>query len=401
MNNLFSRSASLLGVCLAFFIALSVNGQELAAEERIEAHRSALHLGQSVLACGRVAQVSARNEVTYVNLDNPYPRQTLGLVIWRRDLPSYQARFGALPSLVGKSVCARGVIEQYRSNLQLVLRNPQSLNIMTSQASDIKISAWYIAGLRQAGVPGGVLRSQANIDRLAHYASRLNATVVALQSVDGSGAAVPVFGSGYVYHFTAGQGPRSGFALKRGIGFVVNPDLPLLPPASATSAPTSTKAADITLTEGGAGLRLLSVEFEPRCSEADEGDVGPACERLASNFRQVAAWVRERERTGEPFIILGNFNRTMRDGRDDLSQALAGTVPLSRANAGFGSPCWMRQELGPRPFQDHLYLGGRAREWFASGSMSVMAYAEPWSSMMQLSPRCPVSIQLRLPTSSP
>jgi hypothetical protein len=380
-------------------MALSADPPKLSAEEQIEARQSALHVGQSVRACGRVAQVTGRAEVTYINLDNAYPNHSLGLVIWRSDLPAYEARLGALSSLVGKRICARGVIEQYRSRLQIVLRNPQDLLALSSappQAQGIKISTWYIAGLRLPQIPGESFRTQDDIDRLEKYATRLNATVVALQSVVGRGAAEQIFGSDYTFHFTAGRGFRSGFAVQRGVSFALNPDLPLLPPQVAASAATSARAADITLTEGASKLRLLSVEFEPQCSEAGDGDVGPACERLSSNFRQVASWVRTRQRNREPFVVLGNFNRVMRGGRDDLNNALSGTIPLVRANEGLSSPCWVHQELNPRPFEDHFYLGGAAREWLVPRSLSVMTYDEQPSSMTQISFRCPVSIRLRL-----
>jgi hypothetical protein len=261
---------------------------------------------------------------------------------------------------------------------------------------DIKLSTWHIVGLWEAEVPGAVLRSRGAVARLAQYASRLDAAVIALQSVDGDSAARPVFGSNYVFHFAVGSGPRSGFAVWRGNSFTTNWDVPLLPASSPTSDSPWLRGADITLNDGRVRLRLLSVEFETGCAETEGGNIGPACERLASNFRQVAAWVRDRERDGDPFVVLGNFNRAMREGRDDLSLALSGSGRLLRANAGFSSPCWLRPELGGRAFEDHIYLEAGSHEWFVPGSLTVLVYDEPWSLMMQVSSRCPVSIRLRL-----
>ena len=101
-------------------------------EEQIEALRAPFHVGESVLACGKVAQVTARSEIAYVNLDRPYPNHTLALVIWQRELPAYEARLGKLSTLEGKRVCARGTIEEYRKGLQLILKNPQFLRLMHS-----------------------------------------------------------------------------------------------------------------------------------------------------------------------------------------------------------------------------------------------------------------------------
>jgi hypothetical protein len=130
VSNSFHKSALRAVACAVTVLAHAGLSQPAKAEERIEARRSVFHVGQSVLACGTVAQISDRAEVTYINLDAAYPRQTLGLVIWRTDLAAYEARFGSLSSLLNKRVCARGTIEQYRSSLQMVLRNAQFLRLM-------------------------------------------------------------------------------------------------------------------------------------------------------------------------------------------------------------------------------------------------------------------------------
>jgi DNA/RNA endonuclease YhcR with UshA esterase domain len=111
-------------------LGLSATPQQVRAEDQIEALRAPFHVGKSVLSCGKVAQVTTRTDVTYINLDRPYPNHTLGLVIWQRNLSDYESRFGNLASLEGKRVCARGVIEEYRNRLQIIMRNPQFLRLM-------------------------------------------------------------------------------------------------------------------------------------------------------------------------------------------------------------------------------------------------------------------------------
>ena len=57
------------------------------AEEQIEAVRAPFHIGESVVACGKVAQVSVHSGVTYhINSDRLYPNQMLALVIWQSEL---------------------------------------------------------------------------------------------------------------------------------------------------------------------------------------------------------------------------------------------------------------------------------------------------------------------------
>ncbi|QGM99583.1 hypothetical protein F7D14_06105 [Methylocystis parvus] len=109
--------------------------QVVSAAESIEALKAPFHVSESVLACGRVAQVSAHPEITYINLDRPYPDQTLALVVWQNDLAAYEARFGNLSALEGRRVCAQGVIEEHKGSLQMILKNPQFLRLMTHQPS--------------------------------------------------------------------------------------------------------------------------------------------------------------------------------------------------------------------------------------------------------------------------
>ena len=115
--------ALMLGLCAAPRLSL--------AEEQIEALRAPFYVGKSVLACGKVAQVTVRSEVSYINLYRPYPNHALALVIWQSELPAYETRFGKLPTLEGKRVCARGKIEEYRKSLQMIMKNPQFLRLMT------------------------------------------------------------------------------------------------------------------------------------------------------------------------------------------------------------------------------------------------------------------------------
>ena len=104
---------------------------QVLAEEQIEALKAPFYVGKSVMACGKVAQVTVRSEITYINLDRPYPSQTLALVVWQNELPAYEARFGKVSALENKRVCARGIIEEYRKTLQIIMSNPQFLRLMS------------------------------------------------------------------------------------------------------------------------------------------------------------------------------------------------------------------------------------------------------------------------------
>ena len=100
------------------------------AEDRIPASKSPFYVGKTVMACGRVAQVTTRSSATYINLDSPFPNQTLGLVVWARNVDEYEARLGSLSGLSDRMVCARGKITEYHGKLQMLMDNPQFLRLM-------------------------------------------------------------------------------------------------------------------------------------------------------------------------------------------------------------------------------------------------------------------------------
>ncbi len=105
-------------------------GSLQAAELRIEALKAPFHVGESVMACGILAQVTERPKQTYLSMDKPYPNQTLTLLIWADNYQQFIQRFGGMKQHINKRVCARGVIEEYKNTLQINVVNPQFLRIM-------------------------------------------------------------------------------------------------------------------------------------------------------------------------------------------------------------------------------------------------------------------------------
>lgn len=105
-------------------------GPVYADEPRIEAYQSAFHVDKTVMACGKVVEVKMNAKLTYLNLDKPFPDQTLGLLIWEDKIPEFETKFGNLSTLQNQRVCARGKITEYKDSLQMKLTNPQFLRLM-------------------------------------------------------------------------------------------------------------------------------------------------------------------------------------------------------------------------------------------------------------------------------
>lgn len=98
--------------------------------EHIEAYRAPFYVGKQVMACGVLAAASKFAKGVYLNLDKQYPNQTLTLVLWDESVAPIEANFGALNSLIGRTFCALGTVEQYKKSLQIQIENPQFLRLM-------------------------------------------------------------------------------------------------------------------------------------------------------------------------------------------------------------------------------------------------------------------------------
>ena len=101
----------------------------VAEEPKIQANQSRDYLGQTVVACGKIAQVSKGRKAHYLNFDESYPNETLAVLIWDDNFPKFEQLYGDLSQLTSKNVCARGKIVEYKQSLQIQMSNPQYLEV--------------------------------------------------------------------------------------------------------------------------------------------------------------------------------------------------------------------------------------------------------------------------------
>ena len=99
-----------------------------ASPASLTTNEAASHVGESATICGTVASANyasrSKGQPTFLNLDKPYPNQTFTAVIWGSD----RAKFGTPESaLLGKQVCATGVIQLFRGRPEVVLHDPSQL----------------------------------------------------------------------------------------------------------------------------------------------------------------------------------------------------------------------------------------------------------------------------------
>ena len=111
---------------LALLVAPAIIPPIVAAQETIAASDAAKYVGQKATVCGIVASSAfssrSKGQPTFLNLDQPYPRQIFTAVIWGSD----RDKFSGPPQIIyrGRNICVTGVIESYRGKPEIVARTP-------------------------------------------------------------------------------------------------------------------------------------------------------------------------------------------------------------------------------------------------------------------------------------
>ena len=96
----------------------------------MSAREASSAVGQRATVCGMVASArfaeSVKGAPTFLNLDEPYPRQVFTIVIWGSD----RQAFGSPESTyTNKRICVTGTVESYRGKPEIIARAPSQIEI--------------------------------------------------------------------------------------------------------------------------------------------------------------------------------------------------------------------------------------------------------------------------------
>jgi len=88
------------------------------------------HIGEKATVCGKVASTryaaTTRGKPTFLNLDKPYPSQVFTVLIWGEN----REKFGNPEEKYrDKQVCVTGTITEYRKAPEIVVSDPQSIEM--------------------------------------------------------------------------------------------------------------------------------------------------------------------------------------------------------------------------------------------------------------------------------
>lgn len=262
----------------------------------------------------------------------------------------------------------------------------------------LRVATWNIQHLREED-PN---RDTDDYAALARYAQLLDADVIALQEVEGPLALRKIFGDGYDFYLSSRHHPqRTGFAIRKTVRLIAAPtEMRSL----ALDGQSLRYGMDVTLATDMGPLRLLAVHLKSFCFDAPLDSDKKACKRLKAQAIPLEKWIDTRARSGEAFIVLGDFNRRFgKEGADRdgawlwpiLNDGDPVTQSLVRVTQFRSSACWG----GKYPaFIDHIVLDQRAAQWVAPDSFRQIVFDGPYSRNKALSDHCPISVDLRIPS---
>ncbi|GHA65670.1 hypothetical protein ACFFLZ_10060 [Photobacterium aphoticum] len=109
-------------------LSLILSAQAFSAT-KIAAMDAAFHEGEKVVACGVLKEISRFKRGVYLNLDAPYPQQSLTLVVWENDLVQLKAKHGDFKHHMDSVVCGKGTITEYKGRHQISLYNAYAFKV--------------------------------------------------------------------------------------------------------------------------------------------------------------------------------------------------------------------------------------------------------------------------------
>lgn len=259
----------------------------------------------------------------------------------------------------------------------------------------LRLASWNLQFLDVMG-HGQRARGKADLQALARYAKRVDADIVAVQEVASTEALAAVFPpEQYAYYLAHKGGPQHvGFAYRKRLPVRIHPDVDALAVGGLRAG------ADLSVQLGAQTLRILSIHLKAFCVVGALDQRNKHCEKLAAQVPALEAWIDARARDGDPYVVVGDFNRVLGDGKDALYRELDDGEPaslqLQRASPRVRTRC-----LGGRTQSaiDHIVLGGAAGDWLQPGGFIEFSY-DPGDLQgnYQLSDHCPIAVDLELPS---
>lgn len=112
-----------------FFLG-SIIASPVWAQKKLTAAEAKEHFGETATVCGEVVSGnyagSSKGHPTFLNLDQPYPKQIFTIVIWDEN----RSKFGKPEEdYKGRQICVRGKITAYAGLPEMVVSDPRQIKL--------------------------------------------------------------------------------------------------------------------------------------------------------------------------------------------------------------------------------------------------------------------------------
>jgi len=130
------RSFLLILAAFAFTFELSAAETNNPVPQKISAAEATNYYDREMIVTGKVAQVTIRSTVTFLNLDEKYPESPLAVVI----IHGKSSYYGDANALKEKQIEIRGKITKYKDKPEIALDTTNQLTILdlTNSVSKLK-----------------------------------------------------------------------------------------------------------------------------------------------------------------------------------------------------------------------------------------------------------------------
>ena len=118
-------SPTLVALCSLFLLFVFHTS---AQTNKITTAEAKGHVGETRTVCGKVASThfasKSKGEPTFLNLDEPYPKELFTILIWGSD----RAKFGTLETKYKDArVCVTGKITIHRDKAEIIATEPKQI----------------------------------------------------------------------------------------------------------------------------------------------------------------------------------------------------------------------------------------------------------------------------------
>jgi DNA/RNA endonuclease YhcR with UshA esterase domain len=140
------RTFLIIFTVLTFVVKAAAAGTNAASPLKIGAADATNHYDQEMIVTGKVAQVTIRPTVTFLNLDKKYPDSPFSVVIFH----GKSSFHGDANALKGKSIEIKGKIKNYQDKPEIALDSTNQLTVFDSKG--VNITATVLQSTNQVPV---------------------------------------------------------------------------------------------------------------------------------------------------------------------------------------------------------------------------------------------------------